>query len=175
MDRILTSAVVQTGPSELIIIKDEKIIYKKNYGEPARDKVRIASSSKWLVAATLLTLVDDKAISLDDKLAVYLPQFKAESAGITIRQLLSHTSGFPPFTMYLKEPSLTLAQSIDSIANNVNLISEPGTEFNYGGVSFQVAARLAEVVSGKDWETLFNEKIFHRLADIFIGHGLTPL
>ncbi|HXH17647.1 MAG TPA: serine hydrolase [Chitinophagales bacterium] len=163
IDSILSSATRITGPSELIIVKDGKVIYKKNYGGlipgSYRDKVRTASSSKWLTAATLLALVDEGLISLDDAIGKYLPNFKGDKASITVRQLLSHTSGLPPYSVYLKDASLSLAQSVDSIASRVNLVAEPGTEFSYGGVSYQVAARIAEVTSGKDWESLFNEKI----------------
>jgi CubicO group peptidase (beta-lactamase class C family) len=51
-----------------------------------------------------------------------------------------------------------MAEAVDSIATYTNLIHAPGTTFNYGGVSMQIAGRIAEVVSGKSWQALFDEK-----------------
>jgi hypothetical protein len=70
---------------------------------------------------------------------------------------------------------------VDSIARKANLVADPGTQFLYGNTSYQVAARLAEVVSGKDWESLFTEKIatpcrmtktdFGNMPGKYIGEG----
>lgn len=161
MDNLLLAASEDAGPVELIVIKDDKPVYRTSFEveEGTVRRVRISSASKWLVAATLLTLVNDKQIALDDPIGKYLPQFKGSKAAITLRQLLSHTSGLPANSGFLKDKSLSLAQSVDSIAKKTPMDADPGTQFLFGNVSYQVAARLAEIVSGKDWETLFNEKI----------------
>ena len=160
----LAKEVDETGASSLILIKDGSIIYEKAFLKDqgqitTATQVRIASAAKWLAAATLLSIVDEGKISLDDPIKKYLSQFKGEKDSITLRQLLSHTSGLPPNSLYIKDRQLSLAQSVDSIAKNINLVSGPGLMFSYGGVSFQVAARLAEVVTGKSWDVLFEEKI----------------
>ncbi len=162
IDVILSSAAEETGPCDLMVIKDGAVVYNRSFGERQQgsaNKVRIASASKWLAAATLLTLVDEGLLKLDEPIGKFLPKFKDEKEKITLRQLLSHTSGLPASSSYIKDKSMSLAQSVDSIAARVSLVAEPGTQFIYGGVSYQVAARLAEVASGKDWETLFMEKI----------------
>ncbi len=162
VDNLLSASAYDAGQAELILIKDNKVVYKRVFSDvqsASEKKVRVAGSSKWLVAATLLTLVDDKLISLDEPIGKYLPQFKSTKASITLRQLLSHTSGLPANVPYLKNKELSLAQSVDSIARKTMLVSDPGAQFLYGNASYQVAARLAEVVSGKDWESLFKEKI----------------
>jgi len=162
VDYLLSASAYDAGQAELILIKDNKVVYKRVFSDvqsASEKKVRVAGSSKWLVAATLLTLVDEKRIALDEPIGKYLPQFKSVKATITLRQLLSHTSGLPANVPYLKNKELSLAQSVDSIARKTMLVSDPGTQFLYGNTSYQVAARLAEVVSGKDWESLFKEKI----------------
>lgn len=162
VDNLLSAAAYETGQAELILIKDNKVVYKRVFSDvqsAAEKKVRVSGSAKWLVAATLLALVDANQLTLDEPISKYLPQFKGAKAAITLRQLLSHTSGLPVNVPYLKNKELSLAQSVDSIAGKTNLVSDPGTQFLYGNTSYQVAARLAEVVSGKDWESLFKEKI----------------
>lgn len=161
IDNILSAAAKQTGPSDLIVIKDGAVVYNRSFGESSGtiSRVPVSTASRWLIAATLLTLVDDGILKLDEPVGRLLPRFTGEKAQITLRQLLSHTSGLPAYSSYLKDKNLSLAKSVDSIAIRVALAAEPGTQFIYGTLSYQVAARLAEMASGKDWESLFKEKI----------------
>ena len=158
LDSLLSAVADTTGFAELVIIKDLNVIYSYSSNSQP-DKVRIASAAKWLTAATLLALVDEGLLELDEPIGKHLQQFTGEKGEITLRQLLTHSSGFAPNSIYLKDENLSLEASLDSIVQNVNLVARPGTQFIYGGVSMQVAARLAEMVTGKDWETIFQEKI----------------
>ncbi len=159
IDSILNAAVPVTGPSGLIITTNERVVYQNTFGEQPGERVSISSTSKWLAAATLLTLVDDGMLSLDEKIGNYSKQFKGEMANITLRQLLSHTSGLPANSIYVFDTGLNLSKSVMRIVRRTQLITPPGTEFVYGNVSYQLAGHLAEEVSGKDWHTLFREKI----------------
>ncbi|MBP1650077.1 MAG: hypothetical protein H6Q26_234 [Bacteroidetes bacterium] len=146
----------------VMVSQNGKVIYKKELGLRVDDKRLIASCSKWLSGAVILSLVDEGKLSLTDTVGKYLPIFtKYHKGHITIRQLFSHTSGFPGNSdqHYEGRPFMTLETAVDSIAAYVDMIHPAGTYFNYGGVSMQVAGRIAEVVSGKSWQALFNEKI----------------
>ena len=138
-------------------------VYSKSYGGyKATTKERIGSCTKWLSAAVIMSLVDDGSLQLSDSVGMYLPVFSAHGKGsVTIAQLFSHTSGFPGESIegFEEDPSLTLEEAVNGIAQSVPLINPPGTRFFYGGVSMEIGARIAEVVSGKDWKTLFREKI----------------
>jgi serine-type D-Ala-D-Ala carboxypeptidase/endopeptidase len=149
------------GGCGFILIKDNEIVFEKSYGlfYSTNKIVPIASATKWLSAGVIMSLVDDGLISLDDSLNQYLPQFKGEKGRITIRQMFSHTSGLPAQSPFVNDKSMTLAQAVDSIANNVELEISPGTGFIYGGVSMHIAGRIAEIVTGKSWATLFFERI----------------
>jgi CubicO group peptidase (beta-lactamase class C family) len=143
----------------LLVIKDGKTIYEQCFGKYTPDTVvAIASSSKWFSSATIMTLVDEGKLKLDDPVSKYLPKFTGKKGQITIRQLLSHTSGLPPQNRCLSDFSITLAEAANQIAE-APLLADPGKEFRYGGVSMQVAGRIAEVVGGKSWEELFQERI----------------
>ena len=62
------------------------------------------------------------------------------------------------------------------MASHLRLNSDPGTEFDYGGVSFQIAGRIAEIVTGKPWETVFRENIADicDMRDTDYGHASNP-
>jgi serine-type D-Ala-D-Ala carboxypeptidase/endopeptidase len=150
-----------TGAS-LMLMKDDQVIYEQYFGSyNAGTTVRIASASKWLAGATLMTLVDEKKLSLDDKASQYLPYFTGEKGAITIRQMFSHTSGLPAImddAPCLAIRNMPMDECVQRIAQS-DLIGPPGEQFAYGENSMQVAGRICEIVSGKSWEFLFQEKI----------------
>jgi len=157
----------------LLLVKDDRVIYSGAFGEYSENTILpIASGSKWLSAAVLMTLVDDGTIALDDPISKYLPNFTGEKGSITIRQLLSHTSGLPSKVPCMADRAITLAECVNQISR-VELLAHPGTEFRYGGASFQIAARVAEVVTGKSWNTLFEEKIKTPLNMVNTSYGST--
>ncbi|MDF2382521.1 beta-lactamase family protein [Nostoc ellipsosporum NOK] len=166
VDKILNDSMssVFDGRCYAVIHVDGQEVYAKGWGGyDGNTRTLIASCTKWLSGAVLMSLVDQGALKLEDTVGKYLPIFTTYGKGkITLSQLFSHTSGFPGNSTqgYESDASLTLAKAVDSIAKNVPLINAPGTKFNYGGVSMQVAGRICEVASGKSWNTLIQEKIY---------------
>lgn len=157
----------------LLLLKNNQVIYQKAFGDySVNTVVPIASASKWISASVIMTLVDEGRIGLDEPISKYLPNFTGEKSTITLRQLLSHTSGLPSEHRCLSDSSTTLAECVEQISQ-VRLRAAPGTQFRYGGVSFQVAGRVAEVVSGKSWNTLFEEKIKAPLNMVNTSYGNT--
>ena len=146
----------------LLVAKGDKILIEHYFGNQTPETVAfIASAGKWLAAATILSVVDDGKLSLDDHPSKYLPEFKNDPKDkATLRQMLSHTSGYPPYQP--KENPVDKYQTLtESVAHIVPLppAYAPGEQFDYGGLAMQVAGRMAEVATGKDWETLFQERI----------------
>lgn len=155
-------AAVYDNSVVVLVSQHGQLIYKKEIGLHADDPRLIASASKWLSGAVILSLVDDGKLSLTDTVGKFLPLFtKYHKGNITVRQLFSHTSGFPGNSKerYEYNGELTMQQAVDSIAVHTAMIHAPGTTFNYGSVSMQIAGRIAELVSGKSWQALFNEKL----------------
>jgi CubicO group peptidase (beta-lactamase class C family) len=149
-----------TGAS-IIVAKDNKVIYQQYFGNYDTNTVAyIASAGKWLAAATVAAIVDEGKLSWDDKVNMWLPEFKDIKGDATLRQLFSHTAGYPDYQPKGKRPDnyQTLKEAVAQI---VDLPADtlPGTKFRYGGLAMQVAGRMAEVATGKDWETLFQKKI----------------
>jgi len=148
---------------------------------------RFYSMSKPLTCATVMTLRDDGLIDLDDPIKDYLPELAdmrvrtvdgdvPATRDITIRNLMTHTSGFS----YALLPSVTQKDYIDAnifaISNRLSenleehvkrlakmpLVAEPGTVWNYGE-SMGVLGRLVEVVSGQSFGTYMKEHVLSPL------------
>jgi CubicO group peptidase (beta-lactamase class C family) len=148
--------------ASLLVAQNGQIIYEHYFGNYKPETVAfIASSGKWLAAATIATIVDEGKLSWDDPAAKWIPELANDPKGkATLRQLLSHTSGYQPYQPkdQPRDDYQTLTESVEHIVP-LPLHYEPGTHFEYGGLAMQVAGRMTEIVTGKDWETLFQERI----------------
>lgn len=122
--------------------------------------VPIASGSKWLTAATIMTLVDEGRIDLDAPISSYLDYAKGDVGTITMRQLLSLTSGLNDDERFpcIEDPLVTLDACNREIAK-AKLVHEPGAAFRYGGQHMHMAASVAEAVTGELFADLFIERI----------------
>lgn len=159
LDQTIERIARKHGGCGLVLVKDGKVIYRKGSGSYGPETViPIASASKWLSGALIMSLVDEGKLSLDDRVSKYLPEFTDARANITIRQLFAHTSGLPPEAGCRNDKRTTLESCISRMAG-LQLRAAPGEEFYYGGVSMHVGGRVAEIVSGKRWNELFVERI----------------
>lgn len=147
------------GGCALILVQGDRVAHRAAYGDFTTERVApIASASKWISAGVIMALVDEGAISLDDPAGKYLPEFTGKKAGITIRQMFSHTNGLSPVPRYNWDKSLTLEEAVSGISR-VRFVSEPGQGLYYGGAGMQAAGRMAELATGRKWVDLFAEKI----------------
>lgn len=161
LDRSLQARTSRDGIGAVaLVVRDGTTVFAHTYGDmDGATRIPIASASKWLTAATVMTFVDDGSLTLDDPVSRWLPALSGDAATITLRQLLSHTSGIGS-NGCIWERDTTMATCVDEIAGD-DLVEPPGRRFHYGNTSFQVAARLAEVVGGEPFEQIFR----HRLAE----------
>jgi len=146
----------------IVVARGDRVIYQRCFGDyTPHTQVFIASAGKWLVAATIMSLVDAGTLSLDDPASKWLPEFKDDPKGrATIRQMLSHTSGYPAYqpTDRPVDKYQTLVESVRHILP-LPPVSTPGEQFQYGGLAMQVAGRVAEVATGMEWEALFQQRM----------------
>jgi len=147
----------------LIVLKDGAPMHEQFWGSvSARSQIQIASATKMLSAVAILSLVDDGLLGLDVPVSTYLPvEFPTGTpkGQITVRQMFSHTSGLPAQSPLISNNSITLAQAVAAIGTQTPLLATPGAVYTYGGVSMHVAGRVAEVVTGQSWTTLFAERV----------------
>jgi len=141
----------------------------------------IASQSKPMTAAALMMLVDEGKVNLDDPVEKYLPEFKGQMLAverdaehvllrkpahpITVREVLSHTSGLP-FSSAMEQPTLDglpLRDAVRSYAM-VRLQFPPGSKYQYSNAGINTAGRIIEVVSGMSYEKFMDERLFKPLG-----------
>jgi CubicO group peptidase (beta-lactamase class C family) len=158
------------------VVKDGKLAYVKAYGTarlepatPARAEMRycIGSVSKQFLAGAILLLVEDGKLSLDDKVARYLPNLTRASE-ITIRQLLSHTSGYQDYypldyvAPFMRKP-VTANDILERWARKP-LDFDPGTRWQYSNTNYVAAGRIIEQVTDKPLMTFLQARIFGPLG-----------
>jgi CubicO group peptidase (beta-lactamase class C family) len=133
-------------------------VFEQMYGDFSPDnRIPIASASKLVAGLAILRLVDQGKLSLDSSTGQVLG-WKGPQAVITLRHLLSFTSGLPPRDACTLRPGITLAECVESLAK-LKLVASPGTRFDYGNTHLHVAARMAEVATGKTWDGIFGAEL----------------
>jgi len=148
----------------LLVARDGESLHRVAVGDTdARSVMPIASASKWLTSATLMTFVDEGTLDLDDPVQKHLRAFDGRKSGITVRELLSHTTGLPAAACE-GDPSTTLRACAASIGAGGGPSSAPGSEFHYSGVGFAVAGRLVERLAGTSFEQAFEDRIARPLG-----------
>ena len=174
------------GRAVLMIEKDGKVVYSRAVNDrllaekyTAQTRVPIASCSKWLSAALVMTFVDEGKLRLDDTVGQYLPVLSAHRKGnITVRQCLSHLTG-------IKAPSLveslagmrrekTMDEAIEQIAE-MPMEGAPGTVFRYSNVGLQIAGAILEKIGGESFGQLFLERIAMPLGMTNTDFGIRPV
>lgn len=172
----------------LLLAQHGQVVFREAYGladvktqKPftVDTMVLLASATKPLSASSVMALVDQGKISLDDKVSTYLPAFNklrigktgAHAPSPTIRHLLSHTSGLFGLVGATKAgmravrdlKTLNLTESVEIISKE-ELVAQPSERFNYGGANYQVAARVVEVTTGQPFDLFMKENLLNPLG-----------
>ena len=163
IDQIAHEELAKTGvPSASVaIVRDGQIAYLQAYGiarldsrAPAVPTMRysIGSVSKQFTATAILLLQEQGKLSLDDKVAKFLPSLTRANE-VTIRQLLSHTSGYQDYWPQDYVPPFMLqpiaAEKILDMWARKPLDFDPGTKWQYSNTNFVIAGVIVEKASGK--------------------------
>ncbi|MCI0748994.1 MAG: beta-lactamase family protein, partial [Nevskiales bacterium] len=153
------------GGGALVLYHGGELVYARGFGKAkgkgswtTRTVVPIGSSTKWMSGGVILSLVESGLLSLDDTAGKYLPGFKGDKGNITIRQMFSHTHGFPEGPQVHRDTTLTMEEAVRRISE-IKLAHVPGTKLHYSGLGMQVAGYIATRVTKKPWVELFRERI----------------
>ncbi|MFG2722573.1 serine hydrolase domain-containing protein [Streptomyces sp. NPDC048416] len=153
---------------------------------PRNEYVRIGSTTKTFVATVLLQLVGEGRLSLDDTVDTWLPAVVEghgnDGRGITLRQLLQHTSGLPDYTSDVV-PDLSAAgyrtnrwttytsEQRVAFAMRHSPSFEPGTAWKYSNTNYVLAGMVIKAVTGHSWEQEVQARI---VRPLHLTHTLTP-
>ena len=172
LDKILEEKQSLIGKDYVVLIwkKDDTLTYKKEVGEyKSKTIAPIASCSKWLTTALVMQFVDEGKISLDDPVVRYIPVFeKYMKKFITIRHCLSHMTGIEDDDKFLKKilqrkKFKSLDEEVESFAAK-EIRGNAGTDFWYGNIGLNIAAKVLEVVSKRKFDALIKQKLFTPLG-----------
>jgi putative ATP-binding cassette transporter len=163
----------------LVLVREEEPVFIKGYGFAELDSgtavtpdtlFELGSCTKSFTALAVLSLESQGLIRPDALVSDYLPWFYAvyheRRTGITVQQLLHHTSGIPPGTLSAIPAgtgSTALQQTVKNLAG-VKLKHAPGSYFQYATINYDILGAVIEKVSGQSFETYLEEKIFAPLG-----------
>ncbi|MEO6221110.1 MAG: serine hydrolase [Ginsengibacter sp.] len=189
-DDWLRNHLSELGGRAVLVLKNGKIIHKKaennlsrkqktigkfiakRQGKDAEEMLqdytittheRIASSSKWLSAALVMTFVEEGKLNLDDTVGKFLPTLTLHKKGnIQIWQCLSHLTAIKPASLKQSLQEMKNVSSMDEAIEKIAVLpmeGEPGKVFHFSNTGLQIAGAIIEKISGKSFETLFKERI----------------
>lgn len=201
-DQIIEQLIAGTGSSgaSVAVAQDGRIVYARAYGQrdidtgdPTRvdSRYRFASMTKVFTAATLLQIVQAGGVGLDDAVFPILAARVPLPAGhdprletITVRQLLSHTSGLrnSPDVFFNEEPGVADAfgpggpTSCESAAQwfvQFPLKQDPGTHFDYVNMNFCLAGLIIETLTGESYASAVTHLVLQRrgIKDVVVGRS----
>jgi CubicO group peptidase (beta-lactamase class C family) len=159
----------------LAVVKAGKVIKADGYGManlelgvPATPSTvyQIGSVTKQFTAAAIMLLVQSNKVSLDGKISEYLDGAPASWKDITVRQLLTHTSGLPTNGISTTDKTFLADYTNDEIlesARTLPLLSPPGEQFSYSNLGFDLLALIVEKASGEKYADFVGSRLFEPL------------
>jgi D-alanyl-D-alanine carboxypeptidase len=174
VDSLLQSVYADDLPGvSVAIVHDGKVILKKSYGVreiDSKEKIssstnfNIASLTKQFTAMAILQLAEKNKLSLSDKLSHFFPKMNPKLAdAITVKELLTHTSGIPDHYDYTNTKNMHHAHDrdvLDAIKNTDSTYFTPGTKFRYSNTAFCILALIIEKTSGLSYHEYLEKNIF---------------
>ena len=162
-----------TPGAAIAVVVNDRVVFARGFGVSdvetgasvkSNTLFRIASSTKMLTAAALVTLSEKGKIKLDAPVGTYVRGLSPKLAQVTVHQLLSHTAGIrDSASFHGPRDDSALATFVQSWSDEY-LIAEPGEIFSYSNLGYVLAARVLEAVSGKPFADAMNEVLFQPLG-----------
>lgn len=187
LDNLATKAVASPNipGGSVCVVENGKVLFNQAYGvtDPKSTRrweknspVQIASMTKSITSTLVAVLVGEGKLAFDDPISKYIPEYgrlkmrksEAEVRSPTIAECLSHTSGFPGGTMgRLPAGSPIRTSNQAGVATSLakqGLTAKPGTKYAYTFRGFAAVARCVEVVTGKRFPEILEERLLKPLG-----------
>ena len=162
--------------ASLLIVRDGKPLVRRSYGfanleekipaTPATN-YRLASVTKQFTAACILLLAEDGKLGLDDSLEHWLPSLPEVAERMTLRHLLTHTSGLIDYEDVIPDALTGQLHDADVLAileGQNRSYFPPGTAYRYSNSGYALLALIVGKASGQDFPTFLKERIFTPLG-----------
>jgi CubicO group peptidase (beta-lactamase class C family) len=176
IDTIMQDHQGEVPGASVLVLRHGEAVVRRSYGladleqriaaAPATN-YRLASVTKQFTAAAVLLLIEDGLLALDDPMRKWLPSLPSSADAITIRHLLTHTSGLVDYEDIMP-PDLAVqlrdADVLQLLEKERRLYFEPGTAYRYSNGAYALLALIVERVSGRRFQAFLTERIFEPLG-----------
>ena len=162
--------------ASVLVIRDGVAVFRRAYGRadleqgvaatPATN-YRLASMTKQFTAAAVLLLAQEGRLSLDERVRTYLPELPPAAAAVTLRQLLTHSSGLYDYEELI--PSSATEQLHDAdvlrlVAAQDRTYFAPGSSYRYSDTGYALLSLVVARASGTDFAAFLRQRIFAPLG-----------
>ena len=175
IDELLTPAYPENDPGAAVLVaRDNKIIFQNAYGKASlktsemitpRYVFRIGSVTKQFTAVAILKLATQGKIKLDDPVIKFIPEF-SNGRSITLRHLLTHTSGIPSYTGLAGQQGPEQEAAEQTIQERFNVFKDlplefaPGARYEYSNSGYFILGMIIEKVSGMSYGDYLKKEFF---------------
>ena len=167
---------VNAPGASVLVIHEGKSIFTKGYGLADLEtkttitpntNFRLASVSKQFTAMCVLKLAEQRKLRLDERLTDFFPEFPAYGRDITVKHLLTHTSGLPDYEDLV--PEGTTIPLLDQDVLRILMQQDktyftPGAQYRYSNTAYAFLAQIVEIRSGQTFARFIKENIFAPLT-----------
>jgi CubicO group peptidase (beta-lactamase class C family) len=174
----------------VLIVQDQEVLFQKSYGYTDlknkfimndNSSVRLASATKVLTGLLIMSLAEDDIIDLNQPFQAYFPDAPDSWSGISLWQILNHTSGIPRFLnskefealSNIDKTKYSHRQAFDYL-KTIPLDYQPGENWRYQQSAYSMIAMMLIELTGKSWDELLSEHIFEpaRMTSTQYGDSL---
>ncbi|MEO8193815.1 MAG: serine hydrolase domain-containing protein [Gemmatimonadales bacterium] len=158
--------------ASLLVVRDGSPVLRRSWGlSNVEDRVsaapetnyRLASVTKQFTAAAILLLAQDRKVSLEDRVRKWLPSLQRALDSVTVRHLLTHTSGVVDYEDLIPAGTVTQLHDADVLRlleNKDSTYFSPGASYQYSNSGYALLALIVQRASGKSFATFLRERIF---------------
>ncbi len=177
IDSILADYAAPDGPgASVVVVRNGRVAAQRNYGladvearSPVTDRTnfRLASLTKQFTATAILLLAKDGKLDLDEAIGPILPELPPPARGVTVRQLLTHTSGLRAYEDFVPDSQTRQVHDHEVpslIAHADSAYFPPGTAFRYSNTGYALLSLIVEERSGLPFARFLHGRIFAPLG-----------
>jgi CubicO group peptidase (beta-lactamase class C family) len=176
VDALMRDYAGDVPGAAVLVLRDGQPVVRASYGladleagTPATPETnyRLASVTKQFTAASILLLAEDSRLTLDDRGHTWLPSLPKAAETVTIRHLLTHTSGLIDYEDVIPEifaAQLHDADALRLLETQDRTYFRPGTGYRYSNSGYALLALIVQHASGKTFAKFLRERIFQPLA-----------